>query len=232
MNPTKNSPAKSPVRGHRRRRASTVLAASPKGNLTSPEITKLFMQTQEAFHYQTALGNIGLGTRFDDWRRDQVMAAVSRPGLSKINRSHWRTVYAHFLTLSGRDDEAYAVLTSTGRKRDHGSDSDTHESSEALVHKMREALDNHAREILTPGVDHIHPGWILAAARQRTGKSTLTFETLAERLDPYVLVGLLSHLSNHIARREGRESDRRSKRSYPAKKDPGSMHESGEFDPF
>ena len=189
------------------------------------------MQAQDAFHYQTALGKIDAGTTFDSWRRDQVMLSVGLPGISKIGRSQWRTVYAHFLTLSGRDDDAYAALTATGPKRDHGPSSDNYESSEALVHKMREAIANHARQTLKPGTDHIHPGWLLAAARQRSGKATLTWDTMAERLDPVTLVGLLSHLRNHIARREGRESDRRIKRSYPPKSDPGSMHED-DSDPF
>jgi hypothetical protein len=198
------------------------------GSLSRPEITKLVMQAQEAFHYQTTLGNIQAAIKFDDWRRDQVMLCVGLPGISKIGRSQWRTVYAHFLTLAGRADEAYAALTTTGSKRDHGPAGDTYESSESLVHKMREAIANHARADLPPGSDYIHPGWLLAAARQRTGKATLTWDTMAERLDPGTLVGLLSHLRNHIARREGRESDRRTKRSYPPKPDPGSMSD----DPF
>ena len=150
------------------------------------------MQAQEAFHYQTALGKIDSGTTFDSWRRDQVMLSVGRPGISKIGRSQWRTVYAHFLTLTGRDGDAYAALTTTGPKRDHGPASDNYESSEALVHKMREAIADHSRQPLTPGTDHIHPGWLLAAARQRTGKPTLTWDTMAERVDPVTLVGLLS----------------------------------------
>lgn len=228
----KATPTKcSPVRAPRTPCAKAVQPPRAKGNLTRPETTKLVMQAQEAFHYQTVLGNITVGTKFDDWRRKQVMTSVGRPGISKIGRSQWRTVYAYFLTLAGRDDEAYAALTTTGPKRDHGPESDTHESSEALVHKMRESLANHAREILTPGTDHIHPGWLLAAALQRTGKATLTWDTLAERLDPGTLVGLLSHLRNHIARREGRESNRRIKRSYPRNSDPGSMHED-DSDPF
>lgn len=198
------------------------------GSLSRPEITKLVMQAQEAFDYQTQLGNIAPATRFDTWRRDQVMAAVGLPGISKIGRGHWRSVYAHFLILCGRDDEAYLALNSTGPKRDHGQAADTHESSEALVHKMREAISYHSFASLPPGSDYIHPGWLLAAARQRSGKATLTWDTMAERLDPGTLVGLLSHLRNHIARREGRESDRRTKRSYPSKPDLGSISD----DPF
>lgn len=208
--------------------AKPVRTAAKTGNLTRPETTKLVMQAHEAFYYQTACGNLNPGHNFDAWRRDQVMLAVGRPGISHCGRGQWRELFAHFLTLAGRADEAYAYLTATGSKRDHGHASDNHESCESLVHKMREAIVNHSRQTLPAGADHIHPGWLLAAARQRTGKATLTWDTMAERLDPFTLVGLLSHLRNHIARREGRESDRRAQRSYPPKPDPGEI----DPDPF
>ncbi|MFT3992033.1 MAG: hypothetical protein QM680_11545 [Luteolibacter sp.] len=66
---------------------------------------------------------------------------------------------------------------------------------------------------------------VIAVAAQRTRKPTLTMDTLAERLDPKTLKGLLSHLVNHIATRGGRATDRRSKRQYPKKADPGEMAE-------
>ena len=214
--------------------AKRVQTSRATGSLTRPETTKLVMQAQEAFCYQTVLGNIEPGDTFDSWRRDQVMDSVGRPGISKIGRGHWRTVYAHFLTLAGRDDDALAALLTTGSKRDHGDPDDNHETSEALVAKIREALTIHSRASLPNGATHIHAGWMIACARQRTGKATLTLDTMAERLDPVTLVGLLSHLRNHIARREGRETDRRKVRKYPRKPDLGQMHEDSadSGDPF
>ncbi len=48
--------------------------------------------------------------------------------------------------------------------------------------------------------------------------------TLAERLDPRTLHGLLSHVRNHIALREGRAvPKRRAKRVYPKRPDPGEI---------
>ena len=221
-------------RAPRKAPAKRVQISRATGSLTRQETTKLVMQAQEAFHYQTSLGNIEPGDTFDAWRRDQVMDSVERPGISKIGRSQWRTVYAHFLKLAGRDDEALAALLATGSKRDHGDPSDNYETAEALVAKIREALTIHSRVSLPNGATHIHPGWLIACARQRTGKATLTLDTMAERLDPVTLVGLLSHLRNHIARREGRETDRRKVRKYPRKPDAGSMHEDSadSGDPF
>jgi hypothetical protein len=228
------------------------------GKLSKPEIRNLIMQAKEAFDYQIALKNIPADSNFDDWRRDQVQAAVGRSGLSKIVRSHFRTVRAHFLTLAGDDAEAYLALTTTGPKSDTGNPHDTHESSDEPVALIRQALDHH-NWIATVDLDawlatltdppapgylsdlraaqaHIKAhasgpigyGWFLHAARQRTGKPTLTMDTLSDRLDATTLFGLLSHTRNHISRREGREqTERRAKRRYPKKPDPGEMD-----DPF
>ena len=199
------------------------------GNLSKPEITKLLLQAKEAWGYQLARKGIRPCCTFDNFRRDQVMAAVGLPGLSKLNRSHWRTVSAHFLTLAGREDEAFDLLQKTGDKTYRGTKpGDTWETAEAYVSHIRLALADHLGTALQPGSLHIEASWFLHAARQRTGKPTLTMETLAERLDPQILHGLLSHLRNHIALREGRAAlDRRAVRQYPSKPDPGQID-----DPF
>lgn len=229
----KTTSQKSTVQRSRKADAKPVQKPRSTGSLSRGETTNLVMAAQEAFNYQLVLKRVEPGTTFDAWRRDQVMDAVGLPGISKIGRSHFRTVKAHFLTLSGRDDEAFALLQKTGQKRDHGNPTDTHESAEALVAKIREALADHATvpaEALQKGKTHITAGWLVAAARQRTGKPTLTMGTMAERLDPVIIVGLLSHLRNHIARRECRdEPTLRSPRRYPTKPDPGAMHEDTPF---
>jgi hypothetical protein len=216
-----------------RPRANTVQkhgTPGPNGRLTREETTNLILQATEAFHYQTVLGNIEPGTKFDDWRRDQVIARVGKPGISKIVRDDWKNVKALFLELSGREEEAFKLLLKTGPKNDRPQEaSDTWESSETYAHLIRQALADHATfpaERLVGGEGHIYPGWILTAARQRTGKPTLTMETLAERLDPKTLWGLLSHLVSHINLREGRDDpDRRKPRSYPKPSDPGEIDE-------
>lgn len=199
------------------------------GNLTNPEKQKLVLQAKEAWGYQLAVKAIPENTSFDDFRAAQVEAAVGLSGISKLNRSHWRTVSAHFLTLGGREDEAFPLLNKTGNKTYRGTKpGDTWETAEAYVHQIRKAITLHRGADLAPGKTRIETGWFLHAARQRTSKPTLTMDTLAERLDPQTLHGLLSHLRNHIARREGREDpDRRSLRKYPAKPDPGQID-----DPF
>jgi len=198
-------------------------ASKAVGKLTRPEMTNLILQAQEAFNYQIAIKAIPPETDFNEWRRAEVMSAVGLAGLSKISRSHWRTVKAHFLCHSGHDAEAFELLTKTGEKtyRPIGG-GDTWETSEAFAALIVQELAVHAANVVKHEKGHIREGWILETARQRTGKPTLTLATLAERLDPGTLHGLLAHLRNHIARREGRDdADKRKPRRYPKPADPG-----------
>jgi hypothetical protein len=203
-------------------------------NLLSREETiNLVLQAQEAFNYQRASGNLDPATNPNEWRRDQVMAAVGKAGVSKIARPDWRTVKAHFLILSGREDEAFFVLNQTGTKSYRPADSaDTWETCEDYAALVRRALVNHSSAAAPHPKGHIHEGWFLTAARQRAGIPSLSMATLAERLDPHTLHGLLSHLRNHIALREGRANpERRKKRTHPQIPNPGQMHEDPP-DPF
>lgn len=203
MSTPRNSPAK-PLRTAR------------KGGLSAPETTKLVMIAQDAFHYQSALGNIAPGETFNAWRHAQVLAACGRPGVSALDRAQWREAAAHFLTLAGQEDEAFAMLQKTGEKSYRpASKADTWETAEAIVARIREAIAAHLLTSLQPDQSHLNTGWFLTAARQRTGKPHLTIDTLAERLDPSTLTGLLAHLHTHIARREGHPITAKSPRSYP-----------------
>jgi len=208
------APAKRPQKGG---------TPGASGKLSREEITNLVLQAREAFDLQAKLGRIEPGQSFDDWRREQVQDVAQVAGISKLQRAQWRAVKAHFLALSGREDEALALALTTGTKTYRPtSPLDTWEASETYVAHMRAALDAHARSSVTDPRGHIHAGWLIAAARQRTGKPSLSIATLAERLDPPTLHGLLSHLVNHIALREGRaDLTRRTPRGYPKKPDPG-----------
>lgn len=196
-----------------------------QSRLSRAETANLVMQAQEAYHYQSALNRVEPGTKFDDWRRDQVMDCVGKPGISKISRPEWKTVKAHFLALAGRDDEAFTLLTQTGPKSYRPVDGgDTWETCEQYAALVRSNLAAHAAAVVTHPKGIIHEGWFLAAARQRTGKPTLTMATLAERLDPRTLHGLLSHLRSHIATREGRSIPAtRRPRLYPSTAESGDI---------
>lgn len=229
--PSKTTPA-APRQTRRKSPAKPPQTTRRTSSLHPNEVRNLLMAAQEAFHHQSAIKRVEPGTTFDEWRRDQVLDAVGLPGISRIDRSHFLTVKAHFLTLAGRDDEAFAALSKTGAKTDHGDETDTRETCAALVARMRQALDDHAKipaDRLQGDRGHINLGWILAAARQRTGKPSLTLETMADRLDPKTLSGILAHVRNHISKREGRSDDaKRQPRTYFKKADIGNFSE----DPF
>lgn len=207
---------------HRSRKPVAKPAHGP-GTLSAPEVRKLLMQAKDAYAHQLAQGRVEPGQSFDDWRHEQVSDVAGVDGISKLSRSQFRVVYAHFLTLTGKDEDAFKMLTRTGIKRDRGPASETYESAEALVFRIREALARHAEvpedQLAGP---RITEAWFLAAATQRTGKPSLVMDDLAARLDNATLIGLLSHVRNWISRNEAREDIlRRSVRRYPTKADPG-----------
>lgn len=231
----KTTAKKSPAQRPRKAPAKPVQGGSPGefGRLTNAEKRTLVLIAKDAFHFQDRMGNIDPGLTFDAWRRDQVKDNFGVDGTSKLIRNQWKKAAAMFFRLQGREDKALELLLATGAKTDTGDQTDTHESSEEVVALIRQALDNHAQvpaESLVDPRGHIHPGWFLKAARQRTGKRTLTMETLSSRLDRDTLFGLFSHLTSHINLREGRDNqDRRQPRRYPEKPDPGTMHEDEPF---
>lgn len=195
------------------------------GRLTGAEIRRLVLLAKDAYSLQDSLGNLDPGETFDAWRRAQVQAAAGVAGTSKLVRRQWRTVAAHFLTLAGKEDKALALLTHTGPKTDHGDPAETHESCEEIVADIHAALADHSRFPESELVgERIHAGWLVSAARQRTGKPTLRLDEFATRLDTTTLHGLRCHLRNYIAEREGRDDPgRRSHRSHPPKPDPGDL---------
>lgn len=199
-----------------------------QGHLTKAEVQNLVIQARDAFLAQQNLKQVEPGQTFDEWRRDQVMECAGVAGISKLIRTQWRTVKAHFLVLSGREDEAFALLQQTGIKTYRSKNpGDTWETSEVYVAHIRAALEAHEPVEVDHPKGKIHASWLLAAARQRNGKPGLSLDNLAERLDPETLCGLLAHLRNHIALREGRATDRRAKRIYPSPPDPHTID-----DPF
>lgn len=191
------------------------------GALSSKETTPLLLQAKEAYKYQLALKRVEPGMSFDEWRRDQVMDTVDREGISKIDRSQWTDVMVHFLILSGKDAEAFALQLKSGTKtyRPEGPD-DTHEKCRTYVYLIRKAIADHLARTLPEGVEYIREGWLLAAARPRSSKPGLTMENMAGRLGPKVLLGLLAHVNSHINEREGKATDKRKPRRYaPRPKD-------------
>ena len=210
------------------RRVQKPRRAAASGRLSRKETTSLVLFARDAYTYMKERNRVDLDLTFDEWRREQVEDACGKSGISKIARGDYRTVKAHFLCLMDREDEAFKLLQKTGTKSYRPtSNTDTWEASEAVVFRIRESLNKHASAQIDHPDGHLSAEWFLAAARQRSGKPSLTMETLAERLDPATLIGLLSHLRNHIATREGRSDP--SKRSVRTFSSPQALAESELF---
>ena len=187
----------------------------PAGALTAKEKQTLVLIARDAYRHQAGLGNLTPETTPDSFRHAEMYAHFGG-GVSTLQRADWRRAAAHFFTLAGKPEKALEMLTRSGQKsyRPAGP-RDTWESCDSIVATMRQELASHASADLPPGMSPIREAWLVVAARQRTRKPTLSMESMAERLDPKTLVGLLSHLRHHIAIREGRPPSSRTARTYP-----------------
>ncbi|MCW1883974.1 hypothetical protein OKA04_04490 [Luteolibacter flavescens] len=216
------------------RKTAAKAPRKPRGNISRAEIQPLVLEAKAAFDMQIELANLDHTTSFDDWRREQVMAAVGKPGLTALDHDDFNPVMAHFATLAGHDDKALARLMKTGpATRDQD---DTHERRRQLAHLIATELATHirlgeisavdlaaetadtgtyqrlraAREAIRAHKDGpIREGYLIFLARQKTRRPQLTLGRdleagLADRCTVDQLTQLLSTLRNRIATREGR----------------------------
>jgi hypothetical protein len=122
-----------------------------RGNLhPQREILPLVMAARAAYDIQIETGNIDASTGFDEWRREQVMQAVGKPGLTALLHQDWRPVMAHFQMLAGKDDAAFQLHMRSGRRSDKGDPRNTHENSDTVFQGIKQALATHAYLARTP----------------------------------------------------------------------------------
>ena len=205
MKSTAKKPARKPV------------ATSPQGNLTSKQKQVLIMVSTEAFKLQNP------GCSFDDFRHDEVMSAVGKPGLSACSQEHYSDLMGHFLTAAGKDDEALGWFMKSGKNGER-----------QLAWKIAKALADHTflahatvehvaaataprslkrrlakREALRDHADGpITYDYLVSIVRDKTRRPTLTIgqdlaASLADRCDLKQLSQILYTLNNRIAEREG-----------------------------
>jgi hypothetical protein len=210
------------------------VATKLQGNLTSKQKQILVMLASEAFKLQNP------GISFDDWRHEQVMDAVQKPGLTACDQEHYSDLMGHFLTAAGRDSEALSWFMKNGRNPER-----------QLAWKISKALADHTflahataeqviavtssrsvrrrlakRESLQDHADGpITYDYLVSIVRDKTGRPSLTLSadlatSLAERCSLQELYQILYTLNNRITEREGQGliSDRnKSQRSDEAK---------------
>ncbi len=195
--------------------------SGPQGNLKPETRQKLAINARNAFDYQRDLGNIEDSVTFNDWRRDQVMDVVKKPGISACNGVDFRPVMARFLTLAGKDAEAFLQHMQTGPVKDSSPADDTHEAREQWLALLRQEIAAHVAlgeraEVNVPpeALGHwrairaaggpIHPGYACAIAVHKFGIYKTAFDQLHTRLTAKQLEQLFYTVRNRILTREGR----------------------------
>lgn len=205
-----------------------------RGNISAKEIKILIQAALEAHAYQAT------GMSFDEWRSEEVMAAVGRDGLTSCDHDHFCDLMGHFCLGAGKDDEALAWFMKgqkNGERQIAWSIADLLAKHIALAHSTVEALTAAtpprrlktllaAREAI---LDHpegpLNFGDLLTIVRGKTRRPDLTLSadlatSLAERCDKLQLSQIRFTVVNRIAEREGRGNtcDRnRSQKSEAAK---------------
>jgi hypothetical protein len=111
--------------------------------MTPAEIKPLLFHARKAFDAQLAAGLIDDNETFNTWRHAQVMAAVGKPGLTACSHEDFRPLRAHFLTLAGRDADAFRDHLTSGKPTDHAAAGDTYEARRELAWTIAQALNAH-----------------------------------------------------------------------------------------
>ncbi len=193
--------------------------------LSNSQKAAISQTARQAFDVQDRAGLVeGFGCdakRFESWRRAEQLAATGIASLRESGNNHYRPLIAHFLTLAGRDDVAFAQYCRSGRVKDHGAAADTHENRETRRTNIMQALVVHGRRC-----DALHPdfcaataatvaakgglitvGYVIAIAKAKCKGRSLDRLTTAE------LDQILYTTVNRISAREGRGATARRNKS-------------------
>lgn len=219
MKPHTTSP-----RHHNRQTPAAARAAAP-ARRRSPAGGKPLSLNQKATLCQLArqaydhLDRLGLvddvpgsseSARFAAWRAAQQAEAVGIPSLRDCGNNHYRTLRAHFNGLLGREDKAFNDYVKTGKAKDHGPESDTHEAREAYRKLIADELIAHGQRCNPMSEDYdpdvaLHTAGKLITAAYITGIAKAKFKRAdLASLTARELWQLLSTTRNRIATREGR----------------------------
>jgi hypothetical protein len=207
-----------------------------RGNMDyQKEIQPLIMAAREAWEYQDP------GISFDDFRREEVMAAVGRDGLTACDHCHFCDLMGHFKTAAGKDDEALHWFLKGAKNAERQIAWSIAEILAKHIALAQSTVENltattpprrlkkllAARESL---LDHpegpLNFNDVLTIVRGKTRRQDLTLgedlaKSLAERCDKLQLAQIRFTLINRISEREGRglTADRnKSQRSDEAKR--------------
>lgn len=189
------------------------------------EIKPLVMAAKKAFDHQANLGLVEEGETFDDWRHQQCMNVVGRPGITACNHDDFRPLLAHFQVLAGDDGSAFESLMKTGKPNGHAAPGDSHEARRVIANQIAQAIAEHERVAtavlsdLDPDAQarrarldakgsHIGIGYLVWLVRQKTRRPDLQLgqdwqTTLADRCTVIQLTQIRDTVINRIAAAEG-----------------------------
>jgi hypothetical protein len=200
-----------------RKAVAKPVPTEPLGNLSTKQKPILSIIAGEAWKLQ----NPGISS--DDWRHDEVMDAVRKPGLRCCNQEDFEILMPHFLIAAGREDEAFHWLMKNGKNAEHQrawlivkSLADHTFLAHASVDEIAEVTSSRPlkrrlakREAL---LDHaegpVSYDYLLKIVRDITHRPDLILgpdlaAALVERCKLKELFWILVTLNNRIAEREG-----------------------------
>lgn len=96
--------------------------------LSNEQKAKLSIAARAAYEIQSEAGLVD--APLDDWRRDQTKIACGVASFRDATNTHFRSILAHFLRLSGRVEDAEKIWKTTGRVAGSNQIGDTHENRE------------------------------------------------------------------------------------------------------
>ncbi|MBB5351086.1 hypothetical protein HNR46_001320 [Haloferula luteola] len=184
------------------------------GGLSKAQKSRLAQEAAKAFEVQDRAGLIDRvpalseSANRDTWRRAQQQESVGKSSLRDCQNRDFRPLMAHWLTLQGRDAEAFRTHMRSGRVKDHGARGDTHEAREDWRALILKELGTHAiRMAAAHRDDLITAAYVESEARRKYPRTPMRDLTHAQ------LRVLFFHIRNRIAAREGRGRTRNRNKS-------------------
>lgn len=201
-----------------RRRQGTAATSPDLGKpLSNAQKARLSILAREAFDLLDEHGLIdadgkSLSARFKSWAAAEKVKAVGIASLTDCRNAHYRTLRGHFLGLAGKEDQEFKDYTRTGKVRDNGPETDTHERRENFRKLIMDELLAHGRrcdprhpdfnqaiaETVAEKGGVITGGYIVAIAKAKNKGRALDSLTATQ------LEQILITARNRIAAKEGR----------------------------